>query len=77
MEHGNIEVYYTEGATKAEADRLGAYLVKLWSSGGSDRRSVQLKKAGEGYQFRMVVRVKQLSEISRNRPAVRCRTHLA
>jgi hypothetical protein len=54
VQHGSIEVYYTEGATKEEADRLGAYLVKVWP--GADRRSVQIKKTPDGYQFRMVVR---------------------
>src|SRR5437899_2989339 len=55
VQHGNIEVFYTQGATKAEAERLGAYLVKAWSN-PSNRRSVQLKKSGDGYQFRMVVK---------------------
>ncbi len=55
VDHGNIEVYYTDGATKEEADRLGAYLLKTWQS-PADRRSVQIRKAGDGYQFRMVVK---------------------
>jgi hypothetical protein len=55
VEHGNIEVFYTEGATKEEADKLGAYLAKQPEAAG-ERRSVQLKKPGGNYQFRMVVK---------------------
>jgi hypothetical protein len=55
VQHGNIEVYYTDGVTQAEADRLGAYLAKTWGAAGG-RRSVQIKKTDDGYQFRMVVR---------------------
>jgi len=55
VESGNIEVYYKDGATKAEADRLAAYLAKQWGAAG-DRRSVQLTKNGGKYQFRMVVK---------------------
>lgn len=55
VKHGNLEVYYTEGATKEEADRLGAYLIKM-RAGAGEASSVQLKKAGEGYQYRMVMK---------------------
>ncbi len=55
VENANIEVYYKDGATKAEAERLAAYLTKLWAGPG-DRRSVQLTKKGDSYQFRMVVK---------------------
>ena len=54
-QHGNVEVFYTEGATQAEADKLGPYLVKTWNN-PADRRSVQLKKSGAGYVFRMVIK---------------------
>jgi hypothetical protein len=53
--NGNIEVYYRDGASKAEAERLGAYLAGQWGAAG-ERRSVQLRKAGDKYQFRMVVK---------------------
>jgi membrane associated rhomboid family serine protease len=53
VEHGNWEVYYTSGATKAEADRLAGYLVK---TEGTNPISAQLKKTAEGYQFRMVIK---------------------
>ena len=55
VQHGNIEVFYTEGATKAEADRLAAYLLKD-PAGAGHRRSVQLKKTADGYQFRMPIK---------------------
>ena len=55
VQQGTIEVFYKDGATKAEADRLCTYLAKTWGASGP-RRSVQLKKEGDGYQFRMVVR---------------------
>lgn len=55
VQHGSIEVFYVDGATKEDADRLGAYLTTQWGAGGA-KRSVQIKKAGDGYQLRMVVR---------------------
>jgi hypothetical protein len=55
VQHGNIDVHYTEGATQAEADRLGNYLAKAWGDSGG-RRTVQLKKTADGYQFRMVIK---------------------
>lgn len=55
VQHGNLEVFYLGGATKAEADRLGTYLVKSWGASGN-RQSVQLKKTAGGYQVRIVVK---------------------
>lgn len=51
---GNIEVYYKNGVTKAEAERLAKYLNTKW--GLAHRGTVQLQKKGAGYQFRMVVK---------------------
>jgi hypothetical protein len=51
---GNFSVTYTGGATKAEADRLASYLVNKWL--GAGQISVELKRAGDGYQFRMVIK---------------------
>jgi hypothetical protein len=65
VEHGNLEVYYTSGATKAEADRLAGYLVKTEST--TDPISVQLKKTAEGYQFRMVFK----KEFQKDRKALK------
>ena len=53
--NGPIEVYYKDGATKEEAERLAAHLAKLWA-GAPDARSVQLTKSGDTYRFRMVVK---------------------
>jgi len=61
VQHGSIEVYYVDGTTKAEADRLGQYLVKTWGEAPA-KRSVQIKKDGEGYQFRMVVKKEFLTD---------------
>jgi hypothetical protein len=55
VQHGNIEVYYTEGTPQADADRLGDYLAKTWGE-SAGRRTVQLKKTADGYQFRMVIK---------------------
>ena len=52
--HGNIEVFYTDGATKADADLLAAYFSKQIQGGGT--RSMQLKKPKDTYQFRMVIK---------------------
>ncbi len=54
VHHGNYEVFYGDGAAKEDADRLGDYLEKKW--GGTNRASVQLRKTGDGYLFRMVVK---------------------
>ena len=56
VKHGNIEVFYVDGTTQAEAYRLGAYLLETWDAGADGRRSVQLKKTTDGFQFRMVVK---------------------
>jgi hypothetical protein len=55
VENGNVEVFYTGGVTKDEAERLAAYLAKSWGP-SPGRRSVQLRKTDNGYQFRMVVK---------------------
>lgn len=56
VQHGDIEVFYKEGATKEEADRLGSHLAKAWGGMGAGRRSVQLTKPEGNYQFRLVVK---------------------
>lgn len=55
VQHGNITVSYTQGATKAEADRLGAYLVKKWGAQISGA-SVEIRRMAGDYQIRMVVK---------------------
>jgi hypothetical protein len=53
--NGPIEVYYKNGATRDEADRVAATLARLWVEGG-ERRSVQIVKNGETPVFRMVIK---------------------
>ena len=53
--NGHIEVYYKDGASKEEAERLAAHLAKLWAV-ATEARSVQLTKNGDAYRFRMVVK---------------------
>jgi hypothetical protein len=55
VQHGNFEIFYTAGATRAEADRFGSYLVKTWGA-PANRGSVQLKKTVDGYQCRVVIK---------------------
>jgi hypothetical protein len=50
-----VQVYHTDKVTAAEADQLGAYLVKEKFANG-EAKSVQLTKAGNTYQFRLVVK---------------------
>jgi hypothetical protein len=52
---GNIEVYYKDGATKDEAEKLASHLARVWGD-APDRRSVQLTKNGATPRFRMVVK---------------------
>lgn len=53
--NGTIEVYYKDGATKEEAERLAAHLATIWPA-TPDRRSVQISKNGDAFRFRMVVK---------------------
>jgi membrane associated rhomboid family serine protease len=55
VRHGNIDVFYTQGVTKDEADRLGAYLAKTWHE-SPDRRSVRLQKTATGYRVSLVIK---------------------
>ncbi len=53
--NGQIEVYYKDGVTKHEADRLASLLAREWAN-APDKRSVQLVKTDGQYRFRMVVK---------------------
>lgn len=55
VNNGVIEVYYRDGATKEEAERVAAFLVKQWAE-ATDKRSVQIVKDGNTPVFRMVVK---------------------
>ena len=37
VQRGGLEVFYTDGATKEEADRLLTYLIKTWGDTGEHR----------------------------------------
>lgn len=50
---GPVEVHYIEGATKEEAERVAAYFN---GSPNPVPSSYQIKKAGDGYQLRMVTK---------------------
>lgn len=54
LEYNGGELYYTSSVTKAEAERLGRYLAKGFFDG--NRKTVQLTKTGNTYEFRMVVK---------------------
>lgn len=51
----NVEVFYLSPVTKAEADKVLNYLIQAGWADGS-RKSVQLKKNGNRYEFRMVIK---------------------
>lgn len=54
VEYDGTEVYFLgDGVTQADADRLGAYLKSAGFTDGN-RKSVQLQRAGDAWQFRMV-----------------------
>lgn len=55
LEFQGNDLYYTDAVTEAEAQKLGDFLVDQKFFDDSKRRSVQLTKEGETYQFRMVV----------------------
>jgi hypothetical protein len=49
------ELYYTSAVSKEQADKLGNFLVKGKFFDGN-RKTVQLTKSGDTYQFRMVLK---------------------
>lgn len=59
--HGTVDVHFTDGVTKAEADTVGDYLRRTWGE-APFRRTVQLKKKDDGYVFRMVVKKEFLTD---------------
>jgi RNase H-fold protein (predicted Holliday junction resolvase) len=54
LEVFGAELYYTPNTTRAEADALGQFLIDTGFFDGT-MKTVQLDKAGDVYQFRMVV----------------------
>ena len=55
-QYGSIELYYTKGVTASEASDLGDFLVKNGFDNNSVRKTIQLAKSGDIYQFRIVVK---------------------
>ena len=55
LEFNKGELFYTKSVSKAEAEKLGQYLVRQKFFDGQ-RKSVQLNKSGDTYEFRMVVK---------------------
>lgn len=55
LQYNKTEVYYTGKVDKAEAEKLGEYLVRSGFA-GENEKSIQLSKNDENgnYQFRMV-----------------------
>jgi hypothetical protein len=56
LKYGSTELYYTDKVTKKEAKALGEYLVETNFTKGEQKKTVQLTKEGDVYQFRMVVK---------------------
>jgi len=52
--HGT-EIYYKSPVTESEVDKLGAYLIANELADG-EKKAVQLRKTGNTYEFRMVVK---------------------
>jgi rhomboid protease GluP len=55
VHYGDLDVSYKDGATREQADRLGAYLEKCWGT-RSGPATVQLTKSDDGYHLRIVVK---------------------
>lgn len=49
------ELYYTKAVTRAEAEKLGQHLVSQKFFDG-ERKTAQLNKSGDTYEFRMVIK---------------------
>jgi len=56
------EVFYKSSVTKAEATKLGNYLVRTTYFNDTTRTSVQLRKVGDTYQVRFVVKESVVKE---------------
>lgn len=54
IQQGNVEVYYSKGATKPDAERLAAYLTRTLSP--TSQITVKVTKAAEGFQFHIVIK---------------------
>lgn len=61
--HNGTEVYYKDGVTEAQADKLGESLVTSGFANG-DPKSVQFVKEGDQYIFKMVIKEEFLNDAS-------------
>lgn len=61
--HNGTEVYYKDGVTEAEADKLGESLITSGFANG-DPKSVQFVKDGDTYVFKMVIKEESLNDAS-------------
>lgn len=59
--YNGTEVYYKDGVTETQADKLGASLISSGFANG-DVKSVQFLKEGERYIFKMVIQEKTLND---------------
>jgi hypothetical protein len=63
LQFGSGEVYYTDGATQEEAQKLGDWLKETGFFADDDvTRSVQLRKEGDVYQVRFVVQPDKIDD---------------
>lgn len=53
-EFNGVQLFYTDAVSEAEADALGEYLTQSGFADG-EKKTVQLTKEGDTFQFRMVV----------------------
>ncbi len=54
IQQGNVEVYYSRGGTKQDAERLVAYLTRTVAP--ASKITVKITKATDGFQFHMVTK---------------------
>ena len=58
MNWPGLELYYKPPVTEVEARKLGDYLSEAW--GKDTEKSVEVRKQGDTYQFRMVTAKKEV-----------------
>lgn len=61
LEVNGGEVYYKEGATQADAQKLGDYLNEIGYFNGEEK-SVQLQKEGDRFVFRAVIQEEYIDD---------------
>ena len=57
----NLEVFYKDGISKDEAQKLFDFLYPLWNKG--DKKSVQLVKIKDTITFRMVTNKEKMGQV--------------